>query len=375
MDKEQLSALIIHTSEENDQFKMVLNSLVEGVIVLKDDYTVSFVNTPTYRLIPMEQKLHGLVWDSIHDGDVCDFLYENLRQENKIKDKEFSISDERIGMKIITINGLPLVKQGRVVGTVIIITDITERRKREVKLHQAEHLASLTTLTAGVAHEVKNPLASMSIHVQLMQRKLAIKDVVQADEMEKHLSVIDEEVNRLNSIIVDFLFAVRPVDIKPTKQAINEIINDVLTFVRFELKEHGISVYRNLEEDMPEVVVDARYIKQSLLNIIKNAIAAMDKKNPILEIRTRKKNSVIMVVIKDNGVGIESEKIGTIFQPFYTTKSYGNGLGLTMVYKVIKDHGGDIAITSKKGKGTTITLSFPIEQSEQALITKEENGR
>ncbi len=371
IDKEQVQTLIIEMMQESEQMKIVLHSLQEGIVVLTEDHLIQFVNIPAQRLISMSKKTNIPIEEGILDPDIGLFLKTAVAEQSNVIEKEFSITNDRKGARIISLSVLPLVQDGTIVGTLITIRDITEKRMKEVQLQQAEHLASLTTLTAGVAHEIKNPLASMSIHLQLIQKKLKIQDVSIANIIYEHLDVISEEIDRLNRTIVDFLFAARPVNIQPVKQNINTVIIEVLEFLRYEFEEHSIRVQSDLAEMLPEIAIDDRYVKQSLLSILKNAISAMTEGKASISVTTKEEKGSIRITIVDNGIGIDPETMKNIFQPFYTTKESGSGLGLTMVYKIVKDHGGDVAIRSKKGEGTSVTLLFPVPQSANPLIEKE----
>jgi two-component system, sporulation sensor kinase E len=262
---------------------------------------------------------------------------------------------------------MPLVREGAIQGNVIHIEDVTEKRAREARLRRAESLAALTTLTAGVAHEIKNPLASIGIHIELIRKLIDGRKSVPARMVAENLAVIKEEVDRLNRIVVDFLFAVRPMNAELVPDDLNRLIRELMGFLRFELEQAGITVELELLEPCPLIRLDEKYMKQVLLNIVKNAISAMPNGGK-LRLATSCKASMLVLAISDTGVGIPEENLDKIFEPYFTTKEFGSGLGLTLVYKIVKEHLGDIEVSSKVGQGTTFTLSFPIPQKEKRLI-------
>ena len=188
----------------------------------------------------------------------------------------------------------------------------------------------------------------------------------------KYLDVIMEEVDRLNGIVIDFLFAVRPINTDLERRSLKSLVHEVVDFVRFELQEANVDVEEEYSDSVPDLDLDERYLKQALLNIVKNAIAAMPEGGH-LRIATETDCSDVFLHISDSGVGIGEENLTKIFEPYFTTKEFGSGLGLTVVYKIIKEHGGEISVTSREGEGTTFTLSFPIPESERKLIEWEEN--
>jgi signal transduction histidine kinase len=166
--------------------------------------------------------------------------------------------------------------------------------------------------------------------------------------------------------VVDFLFAVRPMNMELRCGQINGLISDLTEFVFFELEENGIESALNLGE-IPLVNFDEQYMKQALLNLIKNAIAAMPE-GGILSIATEVKDSDVLITIADTGLGIPPENLSKIFEPYFTTKTTGSGLGLTLVYKIVKEHKGEIAVKSKVGEGTRFIISLPIPQKERRLL-------
>ena len=165
--------------------------------------------------------------------------------------------------------------------------------------------------------------------------------------------------------------AVRPMNAELERRSLNALVHDVIEFVQFELKEAGIEVKEKYTDSIPDLDLDEKYIKQALLNIIKNAIAAMPEGGE-LKLATEMDASDAVLRISDAGIGIDDENITKIFEPYFTTKEFGSGLGLTVVYKIVKEHGGDVSLTSREGEGTTFTLTFPIPERERRLIEWEE---
>ena len=262
-------------SEENDLLGMILESMTDGIIVTDRDHRVMLSNKSAERLFPfaMDDIMDRLLWECLADKELAEFFSANLRNQEKVSDREFTLDGSP--PRILSVSLLPLVKDGSVQGNVVHIEDVTEKRSKEARLRRAESLASLTTLAAGVAHEIKNPLGSMGIHLQLIQKKIAGKDCIEAKDIAQHLGVIGEEVDRLNRIVVDFLFAVKPMDTRLEDGDINRVIEELLEFVRPELDQAGVQIESSLSTSLPLLRIDARYIKQALLNLIKNAVAAM----------------------------------------------------------------------------------------------------
>jgi two-component system, sporulation sensor kinase E len=367
MDLEQIRGLIERVSSENELLGMLLESLTDGIIVCDREHRVMLYNKSAERLCPfaVDDPHEKPVWDCIADRDLAEFFSATLRSQGKAVDREFTLDSHP--PRLLSVSLLPLVREGSVEGTVAHMEDVTEKRSKEARLRRAESLASLTTLAAGVAHEIKNPLGSMGIHLQLIQKKIAGRQTIEQRDIAQHLGVIGEEVDRLNRIVVDFLFAVKPMDTVLADGDINPVIEDLLAFVRPELDQAGIRIEPDLAPALPRLRIDERYIKQALLNLVKNAAAAMPD-GGVLHVETLCAADEVVVRISDTGTGIADDVMDKIFEPYFTTKPFGTGLGLTIVFKIVKEHFGDIAVSSRVGEGTSVTISLPVPQKEKILI-------
>lgn len=368
LDREQIHALVSQIAKENEQLEMVLDSMTDGVVVLDRAHRVVLYNKAAERVLPvipgeLEEKS---IWAVVDDDEVADFLRISLENQDKVVDKEFSI-EAGGATRVLTCSIMPLVQQGEIQGTLLHIEDVTERRSKEARLHRAESLASLTTLAAGVAHEIKNPLGSIGIHIQLIQKAMSSPKRLDRKTVRHYLDVVNEEVDRLNRIVVDFLFAVRPMDARLEEADVNKLLEDLLEFVHFELEEAKVELIPRLAEDLPLLEFDEKLLKQALLNIINNAVAAMPT-GGTLTVSTERRGEVVLVHVRDTGSGISDENMAKIFEPYFTTKDFGSGLGLTVVYKIVKEHGGEINVKSREGEGTTFTISLPIPIKELRLL-------
>jgi two-component system, sporulation sensor kinase E len=367
MDRAQIRHLVEDIADENDLLEMVMESMSDGVVVTDGQDRILMVNKSAERMIPFakEELPERLLWDAVMDREIADFFRETLHGLDRIVDKEFTLDGDYT--RTLSLNIMPLVHAGRIQGNVIHIEDITERRARDARLRRAESLAALTTLTAGVAHEIKNPLGSIGIHLELMKKEMSGKEQIETQRVMENLMIIKEELERLNRIVMDFLFTVRPMNTELEYDDLNRLIRDLLELLRPELEQARIETELDLMEPLPQIRMDARYMKQAVLNIVKNAMSAMPD-GGVLRIRTTIRGNQLQLRIGDTGVGIPDEILDKIFEPYFTTKEFGSGLGLTIVYKIVKEHLGDIAVDSKVGQGTTFTLSFPIPQKEKHLI-------
>ena len=229
-----------------------------------------------------------------------------------------------------------------------MVGELQKNREKEKLLQQKERLASMGQLAAGVAHEIKNPLNAINLTIEHLRDKYARKDKT----AQKYIQTVQGEITRLDSIVDNFLNFLRSEYLKKIKTDMNDLISGVLSLLETEINTAGIKVeFKSRKPLIAEV--DPERFKTVLLNILLNAIHAMPD-GGLIRISTipRKK----MIIIEDNGTGIPEKYVEKIFDLFYTTKSKGTGLGLPTAYKIVKEHGGEILISSREGKGTRVSI-------------------
>ncbi len=372
LDQNQIRNLVDALAQESmdiELLEMVISSLPVGIIVARPDHCIQFLNLPVKRMLPLEKKIteETRVWDAILDSDIAAFVKTSLLEGDSVRPRDFTL-DAPGRHRILAIGVMPVVKKGKIQGDFVYVEDVSETRQEEARLRRAESLASMTTMAASVAHEIKNPLGSIGIHLQLMQKILALGKENCRSELEEYIGIISEEVDRLNSIVVDYLFAVRPMDTSPLLLSLGPIIDELLSLVGPEVENEGIVLDVSIDQNLPPLLLDEKLIKQALLNIIKNAMAAMPD-GGTLSIQTSLDDGGVKIQIKDTGTGIPEEILSKIFEPYFTTKSEGSGLGLTVVYKIVKEHGGELRVHSRKGKGSSFIIFLPVPQKDRKLLS------
>jgi PAS domain S-box-containing protein len=265
------------------------------------------------------------------------------------------------GREIVTSMTISPLKdsEGRVIGASRICKDITQLKKAEERLTLTERLSSLGELTAGVAHELRNPLAGIKINTQVLLRKKDLPD------MERQLLESTQEgIEKIRKIVDDMLHFAKPKASHFQEEEVNEVVENSLTVFQTTLKKGNISLEFIRGEGLPRLSIDIHQIQQVLINLMLNAIQAMDK-GGTLTIRTFSENEGrVGVEVKDTGTGIPRSHLKKIFDPFFTTKSGGTGLGLPITLKILEKHGATMDVKSEEGKGSTFTIHFPGVESD-----------
>jgi nitrogen fixation/metabolism regulation signal transduction histidine kinase len=359
---DSLKEFILQLREDREFFNTIFSSMIEGVIVVDSMRHVGYINNSARSILSInnDTPLEREVLSHIQNEKLNAYIEEVLQKHARVTDAELNISYPN--PKVLRINIIPLLKNGKVIGDIIMLHDITSEKLEKLKLRRAESLAALTTLAAGVAHEIKNPLGSIDIHVQLVERLFEkMGDNKYSGRIQPLLEVIHEEIGRLNDIVKDFLFTVRPVELSNERVDMYDFMYEIASFLKHEANEKGTEIVFEVPKNLPQIYVDKRYLKPAFINIIQNAIEAC-KRGGSVEISGIDRDDTIEIKITDNGCGIEQGKIDKIFEPYYSTKDTGTGLGLTIVYKIIREHGGNILVESVEDKGTTFTVILPTEK-------------
>ncbi len=350
----------------------IIENLEEGIIAIDNKDIIQGINKKACFLFSIPRNCEGKpILKYINSSDILNTVSELINNNNR-KTKLLKDNDNE---RILQVNILPIGDSGRIIGTLIKASDITKTYESAQKLKRAEQLASLTTLAAGVAHEIKNPLGSISIYVQLIDK--IIKKNIDNDcqcykDFKEYSDIIKEEIGRLEETINSFLFSVRKLELNIEDVNINELILSTVSSLKYEIEKNNINIDIKFDRDNLILKLDEKYIKQSLINIIQNAIDAMSynknnrKKEIYIKLKTMDNYAVIS--IKDTGIGVKEEAFNKIFEPYYTTKRHGTGLGLTNVVRIIEAHNGNIKIESRYGKGSNFIIKLPLKEENQKFL-------
>ncbi len=371
MNEEQLRSLLYSFGEEYSLFVAMMESLDDGLILLDKNNFIVKANRAAERILGtrltdiQEIKL----WDCIDCQKISEFIQRVIKNEETKKNETFVLNSTSLDIKYVEVSILPLVFEKKIIGTIVVLKDVTKEKHSEIKRRRLESLASLTNAAASIAHEIKNPLGAMSIHMQLLAKKLNTLQL--QDEMHekifKHIDVINEELENLNKTVVDFLFAVRPIKFAFDNVDVNGLLKNIIQLYEPELTKVHIETFVSTDESLTNIWGDERFLRQAFTNVITNAKHAMPEGGKLF-VSTYEKDNFVFIKFEDTGTGISEENLHKIFEPYFTTKATGTGLGLPLAYKVIKEHGGDIFVNSKKGEGTAFIFSLPILRNNERLL-------
>jgi signal transduction histidine kinase len=369
---EEVQNYFLRLAQEKGFLETVFNSIQEGIIVTDSKGRITYLNDAACQLFGIEaddslgqrldERVRGLDWNALsREGAVSrdlEIFYPTNRFIN-FYSVPLIIERQTTEDKIEPKRGGPEIDiSGEKVGHAIILRDITETRRSEQQTIESERLNALTLLAAGVAHEIGNPLNSLNIHLQLIEREARKLYGPKRAELQESVEVARAEVNRLDSIITQFLRAIRPTRPQLRPENVNAIVEEAVRFFAPEIKDRDIVVEEELRSDLPLLGLDRDQIKQAFYNVIKNSFEAM-KSRGILRIRTDRDDSHVVIRFTDTGGGISPENLSHVFEPYFTTKSSGTGLGLLIVRRIVREHGGELSIESSEGKGLSVTIRLP----------------
>jgi two-component system, sporulation sensor kinase E len=368
LDAGSLQSQFLRLANDKGLLETIFHAIQEGLVVLDADGLIRYANRAAEKLLgfsaeqaagyPIARYLREIDWNLVLDLD-ADEWSKLISREIEITYPEHRFLD----FYVVPLTAVEVEQRG----AVVILRDVTRDRESSTRTIESERLHAITLLAAGVAHEIGNPLNSLTIHLQLLERELREVPAEQAASMKELLEVAQREVTRLDQIISQFLRALRPSQPALEKTDLKDVLQQTLEFLKHEIRDRDILVEVEVAEDVPHASLDRNQIKQAFFNIIRNAMQAMAN-GGLLKIAVTCNDRFVIVSFTDTGPGIPPENLGSLFEPYFTTKSEGTGLGLMIVQRIVRDHGGEIEVRSEPNKGTTFTLFLPRDERRIRLL-------
>jgi len=382
---EEVQNYFLRLAQEKGFLETVFNAIQEGIIVTDSKGRITYLNEAACGLFGLEggdvigkrldERIRGLDWESLtksggpvsHDMEIfypqnrfINFYVVPLMIEHREAvagggdSGRVAAADDERGWP-----GSPTPATGAAeVGHVMILRDITKSRRTAQQAIESERFNALTLLAAGLAHEIGNPLNSLHIHLQLMERSVQNLSDGAKTELQQSIDIARSEVNRLDSIVTQFLRAIRPSRPQLRPENINTIVEEAVRFFRPEIQDRDIIVEQELRSDLPLLQLDRDQMKQAFYNVVKNSLEAM-KRRGTLRIRTDRDDTHVLITFVDTGGGVSVRNLSRVFEPYFTTKPSGTGLGLLIVRRIVREHGGELSIESSQDKGLTLTIRLP----------------
>src|SRR5437867_9334939 len=395
LDAEGLQNVVQQLARERSFLETLFNTIEDGVLVVDVTGRILYFNQAVTRLLGLQADVEG--------QPVTDFIPElgwekiarfDAEGGQGVVRHEFEVHFPR--SRFLRLYAAPL--DGQAAGSsgmALILHDATEARQRTFEAIESERIQALTLLAASVAHEIGNPLNALHIHLQLMEREskrlkqaaagfaratpAALKrsrppafhtgeDTAEiAGKLENYLTVAKGEIARLDYIVTQFLQAIRPTPPQKQLVSLNDIARETIELLRPEIENRGQMIEDKLARQLPSAPLDPAQIKQVLVNLLKNAMQATSK-GGVLTVQTGSAADGVWISIADTGCGIPQDQLNRIFEPCFTTKKKGSGLGLMIVQRIVREHGGLIKLESHVGQGTTFRIWLPLHERQPRLL-------
>ncbi|MFC4766881.1 PAS domain-containing protein [Effusibacillus consociatus] len=360
-------ATFIDNSEMNrlraveEHASLILDHISDGVVTLNTEGIITGFNRGAEEITGLSaSEVKNRKFEDVFPLAqlVLDKLHETIHTGRECKDLKAEIKDKQDRARFMLVSTRVLRNRNHtVLGVMVTFKDVTIQELLEEQIRQSEKLAVIGELAAGTAHEIRNPLTSVKGFIQLLDRKY------ENDAPEKeYFRIILSELNRVNDIIREFLLLSKPTVPNLRKIDINSVMEDIRTLMTSDALLHNIDLQFELSKTPAICEVDVEQIKQVFINLIRNAFEATGL-NGKLTIAINTGMEECEICFMDNGPGIPKEVLSRIFEPFYTTKNEGTGLGLTVSYRIIQNHGGTILVDSEEGKGTTFRVRLPLARN------------
>jgi signal transduction histidine kinase len=351
-----------------DNVDQIMANLQDGLMLFTGDSRVVLVSASVERFLSRPRRtLLGKTVKEIFSGDtqLGSVILEAFRSRRAVVQREIeSPTGRRVQLS------LDFIQQGRdQIGALMTLRDAESVRKIEDEIETSRRLSASGRLTRGVAHEVKNPINAIVLHLQLLQTKLQQID----PDTRRHMDIIDNEIHRLDRVVQILVDFTRPRDLHLENVDLRRMVDEVVMLATPDAAQHGIAIQSEIPESPLPVRVDTDFMKQAIFNVVLNGLQAMPEGGKLM-IATRREQDTVVTEITDQGAGIPHEIQEKIFELYFTTKKGGSGIGLAQTFQVLQWHYGSVDFESVQGQGTTFRLRLPLDESRNDAATSPEQS-
>lgn len=377
IDPDQIEGFIAQMLREKGLVEEVLEHIEEGTVLCDRQGRVVTINRVAAQILSVRRTdaVGKALRKVVRNEAFAQLVHEYEENLEAIRDREVTLLAPR--QRTFAISAVPLeVEEGFSHHTLWLFRDRTEHDRRAEERQQIGRMEALAALTAGVAHEVKNPLNSLNIHAQIIRTNA--ERLKSGGDPEKPLEtivrsthVLQEEIQRLAGIVDAFTRAVKPVNPRQRPEDINRVLQSLAELMGPACSERGIDLVLQLDSEIPRFPFDSDQIQQAVLNVLKNAMESIDHGEGEIAVRSLLKSDHVLIEVEDNGCGIAEADRLRIFEPYHTTKFDGTGLGLMVVYRIVRAHRGAVGLRSEVGKGTCFSIALPLDERPVRLLGAE----
>jgi len=369
IDKERLKEAAVDSlpieEERPSKFETVLQHMDSGVALFDSEGQLRFLNVQMSRMLQTPRRM--LVGNSVRQLMFHPFLRKSIRRLF-VKMYRDMVCYRRYHAEFQDSNGkfllISITRIEELDGDYLVsVKDVSDYKQIEQTALQNDKLAMLGKIAAAIAHEIRNPLTSIRGFIQLL------KPYLESIGKQEYARIILSEIDRANDIIYEFLNSSKPTAPMKQKLKVSSLVKETILLTESEAHMKGCELITEHNDPGIAVAIDVKQIKQVLLNIVKNAMDAIhearDRRKGLIEISSRREGRFAVISIRDNGKGMDRTTLNRLFDPFFTTKEEGTGLGLSVSYRIIRNHGGTIQVDSKLGEGTEFKIYLPLVEDRE----------
>jgi two-component system, sporulation sensor kinase E len=364
MDPSSLQVYLMRLIREKGFLEGIFNSIREGLIVIDNGLKIRIINTAAIDMFGINEDAVGqYIGKYFKQFDWDELLRVSPESWGSFSRRELEVfypQHRFLSFYLMPVPERPDMRKRGLPLATLIFHDITESYQESEQNVETQKVKVITQMAASVAHELGNPLNSLGIHLQILKRKLKQQEdgKIEVAEVGNFIDVAEQEISRLDAIVKNFLNAVRPDKLQLEPLDLKSLLSEAISFMRPEIEGKAIQVEISFPDSIPILTGDPGQLTRAFFNIIKNAIQAMPD-GGLLNINCGVDDVFVHVKFADTGKGLSDRELSRLMEPYFTTKNEGHGLGLIIVDRIIRAHGGELSIEGKPGQGATFTISLP----------------